>query len=116
MASFSNAPAPTGILRRRSSVDSASGKGGIAKIKDIERHLGSPTSRTGVHFEAPLNLSELLHRAASSDKNGPVNRKVLNVIIMIAVCTDLYYLTFTRTNTEIIFICFSRLKKSWKVL
>ena len=90
MASFSNAPTPTGILRRRSSVDSPSGKGGIAKIKDIERHLGSPTSRTGVHFEAPLNLSELLHRAASSDKNGPVNRKVLNVIIMIAVCTDLY--------------------------
>ena len=90
MASFSNASTPTGILRRRSSVDSPSGKGGIAKIKDIERHLGSPTSRTGVHFEAPLNLSELLHRAASSDKNGPVNRKVLNVIIMIAVCTDLY--------------------------
>ena len=84
MASFSNASTPTGILRRRSSVDSPSGKGGIAKIKDMERHLGSPTSRTGVHFEAPLNLSELLHRAASSDKNGPVNRKVLDVQIMIA--------------------------------
>ena len=112
MASFSNAPAPTGILRRRSSVDSPSGKGGIAKIKDIERHLGSPTSRTGVHFEAPLNLSELLHRAASSDKNGPVNRKVLNVHIMIVDMN----LSFTRTNTEIIFVCFSRWKKSWKVL
>ena len=79
MASFSTSSTPTGILRRKSSVDSPSGKGSIAKTKDSERHLGSPTSRTGVHFAAPINLSELLCRAATSNTNGPVNRKVLDI-------------------------------------
>ena len=79
MASFSTSSTPTGILRRKSSVDSPSGKGSIAKTKDSERHLGSPTSRTGVHFAAPINLSGLLYRAASSDTNVPVNRKVLDL-------------------------------------
>ena len=112
MASFSTSSTPTGILRRKSSVDSPSGKGSIAKTKDSERHLGSPTSRTGVHFAAPMNLSELLCRAATSNTNGPVNRKVLDIQ------NNRYKIKryhFYRYIITYLFV-FSRWKKNWKVL
>ena len=75
MASLSNTTTPTGILRRKPSVE-LPGKGGIARLRDNGILLGSPTSRTGVHFAAPENLSDLLHRAASSDRNTPSYQKV----------------------------------------
>ena len=76
MASFSNTSTPTGILRRKLSIDTLSGKRGIARARDNATHLGSPTSRVGVQFAAPENLSDLLLRAASSDRDGNTNRKV----------------------------------------
>ena len=75
MASLLNTTTPTGILRRKPSIETP-GKGGIARLRDNDIRLGSPTSRTGVHFAAPENLSDLLHRAASSDRNTPSYQKV----------------------------------------
>ena len=75
MASISKLSTPTGILRRRPSVE-MSGKTSVARLRDNDIHLGSPTSRTGVHFAAPDNLTDLLHRLATCDKEQPLYRKV----------------------------------------
>lgn len=86
MASVSNTSSPSGILRRRPSVEKGQtligklpGKGMIARARHVDIHLGSPTSRAGVHFAAPDNLSDLLSRAASKERIGTTNRKVLMV-------------------------------------
>ena len=79
MASVSNTSTPTGILRRRTSVDKVQpivGRGIIARTRHVDVHFGSPTSRAGVHFAAPENLSDLLSRAASKERCGTTNRKV----------------------------------------
>ena len=75
MASISKLSTPTGILRRRPSVE-MSGKTTVARVRDNDIHLGSPTSRTGVHFAAPDNLTDLLLRLATCDKEQPIYRKV----------------------------------------
>ena len=75
MASISKLSTPTGILRRRPSVE-MSGKTSVARLRDNDIHLGSPTSRTGVHFAAPDNLTDLLLRLATCDKEQPLYRKV----------------------------------------
>ena len=75
MASLSNTATPTSILRRKPSIE-MSGKGGMARLRDNDILLGSPTSRAGVHFAAPENLSDLLLRAASSNSNEPSYQKV----------------------------------------
>ena len=75
MTSHLNTTTPTGILRRTPSIE-MSGKRGVARFRDNDFRLGSPTSRTGVHFAAPENFSDLLHRAASSDRNNPNYQKV----------------------------------------
>jgi len=74
MASISKLSTPTGILRRRPSVE-MSGKTTVARVRDNDIHLGSPTSRTGVHFAAPDNLTDLLLRLATCDKEQPIYRK-----------------------------------------
>ena len=79
MASLSNTATPTGILRRRTSVDKGQptvGGGMIARTRHVDTYLGSPTSRAGVHFAAPENLSDLLSRAACNERSGARNRKV----------------------------------------
>ena len=75
MASISKLSTPTGILRRRPSVE-MSGKTNLTRVIDTDIRLGSPTSRNGVHFAAPDNLTDLLHRAATFDKEQIAYRKV----------------------------------------
>ena len=75
MASISNTSTPNGILRCRPSVE-MSGKTSLARVRDNDIRLGSPTSRTGVHFAAPDNLVDLLNKAATCDKEQPIYRKV----------------------------------------
>ena len=73
----SNICKPTGILRRAPSMGRGHSmvRGGmLGKTgNDDVSHIGSPTSRAGVHFAVPENLSELLSSAASRRENNIPN-------------------------------------------
>ena len=78
MDAVSNTSTPTSILRQRTHAkqsQSKEGKGMIARTTPADAYLGSPISRSGVHFAAPDNLPELLTRL-SEEKNEATNRKV----------------------------------------
>ena len=75
MASIQKLSTPTSILRRRPSID-MSGKTSLTRLRDNDITLGSPTSRSGVHFAVPDNITDILYRAATLDKEQTVYRKV----------------------------------------